>query len=127
MTYATALTARLAITDLDRAELEELFDELADNLHGKEGNNSPLLDSDVAIDFGAAVIEISVTASGTTVEAANALAEHYVTAALTETGGVFAGEEPEPEPAPHALAHLVVAPFGGAPLEVTHRQDVLVH
>lgn len=110
MTFGTVLSVRLVVTDLDRSGLEQLFDDLAENLHAKESSDGPLLDSDVAMDFGTGRVEIFVTAVGTSPEAANATADRIVDAALRETGGQDLGGEP--------ITYVAEEDLTGSPLTV---------
>lgn len=92
---SSALNVRIAVTDLDRGQLEQLFDLLGEKLMERQGPESSLLDHSVSIDLGTGVIEITVTTSAKSEREAQVLADYYVNDVLTSSGGVYSAAAEE--------------------------------
>ena len=115
--FGASLTVGLTVSDLNRAQLEALFDMVGYALMERQGGKSSLLDHSVSIDLGKGVIEIAVTTEAKTERKAQALADYYVHDVLRATGGVYTSDEPEPVWSEHAV------PFSA---DVTSRELIAI-
>ncbi len=86
---SSARTVSITVTDLDRGQLEQLFDVLGEKLMERQGPDSSLLDHSVSIDLGTGVIEIAVTTTARLQHEAEVLADYYAEDVLTSAGGVY--------------------------------------
>jgi hypothetical protein len=93
MTLAVEVRAHIHIPDLDRDALQTVFFGMGDVLTDLEQEVPEVLDHAVSIDLGRKLVTIEVTARGTSIDDADAMAKAAVLLAMRATGGAAATAE----------------------------------